>query len=557
VDDSRQWPTASLQQGRQGRFEVKESYDYIIVGGGSAGCVAAWRLVKDQGARVLIIERGPAKARGLEALLLRMPAGWMKAISGSDIVEMHHPVPQKHLNGRAPAVGQANILGGGTSVNAMVYTRGQHEDYDNWDRFLGGKSGWSFTDMLPHFRGMENNHRFHDQWHGVDGPLHVSDTGRTCEITEDYIRAVQGLGVPYNSDFNGATQRGVGTMQFTTHNKRRSNGVETFLEPLANDNRLAIQTDCAVIKLLIENNRCVGVACLRNNNAVEFRCNTEVLLAAGTYNTPKLLMLSGIGPAPQLKGFGIKVIHDAPGVGENLQDHHEVPVVAATNGHYGYYGEERGLKALRNGLQYLLFGTGPVTSTGVEACAYVDPDGSDRPSVKMYCVPTVYLDKDVKNVTPQDGFTLNACLLRPKSRGTVKLRSGEARDKPVVDNNYLSEPDDLRLEIAGLRFARDIIAANPLSKKVTHELLPGKEITSDKDLAEHCRKTVKTNWHPVGTCRMGQDNDLLAVLNTKLRVRGVDGLRVIDASAMPFVPSGNTNAPTMALASRAVSLMRS
>jgi choline dehydrogenase len=531
-------------------------YDYIIVGGGSAGCVAAWRLVKDHGARVLIVERGPARARGLEALLLRMPAGWMKAISGSDIVEMHHPVPQKHLNGRAPAVGQANILGGGTSVNAMVYTRGQHADYDNWDRFLGGKSGWSFADMLPHFRGMENNHRFHDEWHGVDGPLHVSDTGRSCEITEDYIRAVQGLGVPYNADFNGATQRGVGTMQFTTHNRRRSNGVETFLDPFAKDSRLAIQTDCVVTKLLIENNRCVGVACLRNNSALEFRCNTEVLLAAGTYNTPKLLMLSGIGPAAQLKPFGIKIIQDAPGVGENLQDHHEVPVVAATNGHYGYYGEERGLNAIRNGLQYLLFGTGPVTSTGVEACAYVDPDGSDRPTVKMYCVPTVYLDKDVKDVRAQDGFTLNACLLRPKSRGSVKLRSADVRDKPVVDNNYLAEPDDLRLEIAGLRFAREIMAANPLSKKVTLELLPGKAVTSDRDLAEHCRNTVKTNWHPVGTCRMGRNNDPLAVLDAKLKVRGVEGLRVIDASAMPFVPSGNTNAPTMALASRAVALMR-
>jgi choline dehydrogenase len=531
------------------------AYDYIIVGGGSAGCVAAWRLVKERGARVLIVERGPARARGLEALLLRMPAGWMKAISGSDIVEMHHPVPQKHLNGRAPAVGQAAILGGGTSVNAMVYTRGQHQDYDHWDQFLGGKSGWSFADMLPHFRGMENNHRFNDEWHGVDGPLHVSDTGRTCEITEDYIRAVQGLGIPYNPDFNGATQRGVGTMQFTTHQRRRSNGVETFLDPLSGDARLAIETGCTVTRLIIENNRCVGVSCLHGNSVVEFRCEREVLLAAGTYNTPKLLMLSGIGPAPLLKQFGIKALQDVPGVGQNLQDHHEVPVVAATNGHYGYYGEEKGLNAIRNGLQYLLFGTGPVTSTGVEACAYVDPDGGERPTLKMYCVPTVYLDKDVKDVAPQDGFTLNACLLRPRSRGTVKLRSNDARDKPVIDNNYLAEPDDLRLEIAGLRFARDIIAANPLSKKVTHELLPGKDVTSDNDLGEHCRRTVKTNWHPVGTCRMGTDNDPLAVLDTKLRVRTVHGLRVIDASAMPFVPSGNTNAPTMALASRAVDFL--
>lgn len=534
---------------------MSRDFDYIIVGGGSAACVAAWRLVAEKKASVLLLERGPAKASGLSGFFLRMPAGWMKGIQGSDVVELHHPVPQKHLDGRAPAVGQAAILGGGTSVNAMVYTRGQHEDYDHWDSFLGGGSGWSFKDMLPHFRNMEHNHRLHDTWHGVDGPLHVSDAGRTCQITEDYMRAVQGLGIPYNPDFNGANQRGVGTMQFTTLRNRRSNGVESFLQPLAGDKRLQVRTGCTVARLLFENNCCVGVLCGRDGKVEELRCQREVLLAAGSYNTPKLLMLSGIGPADHLSAIGINTLHDLPGVGENLQDHHEVPVVAATNGHFGYYGEDKGLRALRNGLQYLLFGTGPVTSTGVEACAYLDPEGGERPTIKMYCVPTVYLDKDVKGVKPQDGFTLNACLLRPKSRGTVRLASSNPTDKPVIDNNYLAEPEDLRLEIAGLRFARNIIAANPLSRRVTHELLPGKEVVDDAGLAAHCRRTVKTNWHPVGTCRMGPDGDRLAVLDPQLRVRGLDGLRVIDASAMPFVPSGNTNAPTMALASRAVEFL--
>jgi choline dehydrogenase len=253
--------------------------------------------------------------------------------------------------------------------------------------------------------------------------------------------------------------------------------------------------------------------------------------------------------------MGVKVIHDLPGIGENLQDHHEVPVVAATNGHFGYYGEDKGFRALWNGLQYMLFRSGPVASVGVEACAYVDPEGGERPVLKMYCIPTVYLDADVKDVAARDGVTVNACLLRPKSRGSVRLRSLDPFAKPVVDNNYLAEPDDLRLEILGLRFAREIMAQHPLSSRITHEMLPGKDVTGDAELAEHCRRTVKTNWHPVGTCRMGPDGDGMAVLDGRLRLRGIEGLRVIDASAMPFVPSGNTNAPTMALASRAMAFL--
>jgi choline dehydrogenase len=534
---------------------VGDAYDYIIVGGGSAGCVAAWRLVHEKQARVLIIERGPAKASGLSGFFLPMPAAWMMGIRGSSIVEMHQPVPQKHLGGRQPAVGQAAILGGGTSVNAMVYTRGQHEDYDHWDKFLGGQSGWSFADMLPHFRNMECNHSFNDPWHGVDGPMHVSAVGAICQTTEDYVSTVQGLGIPYNPDFNGAQQRGVGTMQYTTHRNRRCNGVEAFLAPLAGNTKLKVLPNCTVSRLIFENSKCIGVAYVQKGQEQIVHCGAEVLMAAGSYNTPKIMMLSGLGPSQHLSRFGIKTLSDLSGVGENLQDHHEVPVVAATNGHYGYYGEDRGLKALKNGLQYLLFGNGPVASSGVEACAYVDPDGSNRPSIKMYCIPTVYLDGDVKGVKPGDGVTLNACLLRPKSRGTVRLRSTDPFDKPIIDNNYLAEPDDLRLEIAGLRFARKILAANPLAKSVTHELLPGKDVTSDDDLATHCRRTVKTNWHPVGTCRMGPDKDNAAVLDKSLRVRGIENLRVIDASAMPFIPSGNTNAPTMALAHRAVSIL--
>ncbi len=534
---------------------MTESFDYIIVGGGSSACVAAWRLVKENGAKVLMLERGPAKPSGLAAFFLPMPAAWMKGIQGSPIVEMHQPVPQVHLNGRAPAVGQAAILGGGSSVNAMVYTRGQHEDYDHWDAFLGGKSGWSFADMLPHFRNMECNHQFNDEWHGIEGPLHVSGVGSTCQLTEDYVLAVQGLGIARNADFNGARQLGTGTMQYNTHRNRRCNAVDAFLSRIGSNSRFMVRTGCTVSRVILEGRRCVGVTYLKGGAEATARCDGEVLMAAGSYNTPKVLMLSGIGPAAHLAQMGVKTLHQLDGVGENLQDHHEVPAVAATNGHYGYYGEDKGWRALRNGLQYLLFGTGPVTSSGVEACTYMDPDGSDRPSIKLYCVPTVYLDGDITDVKRQDGVTLNVCLLRPRSRGTVRLRSADPYDKPVVDNNYLAEPDDLRLEIAGLRFAREVLKQKPLAGRITAELLPGQHITDDAGLAAHCRRTVKTNWHPVGTCRMGPDGDDKAVVDSKLRVRGLEGLRVIDASAMPFIPSGNTNAPAMALASRAISFL--
>jgi choline dehydrogenase len=534
---------------------VKATYDYIIVGGGSAACVAAWKLVKEKKARVLMLERGPAKASGLSGFFLPMPAAWMKGIQGSDVLEMHQPVPQVHLNGRAPTVGQAAILGGGSAVNAMVYTRGQHQDYDHWDKFLGGNSGWSYKDMLPHFKAMEYNHQFNDQWHGIGGPLHVSGAGSTCQLTEDYILAVQGMGIPLNRDFNGAYQRGVGTMQYTTLKGRRWNAVDGFLTEINKDPNFTVKAGCAVTRVILEGSRCVGVAYIKNGSETIARCEGEVLMAAGTYNTPKILMLSGIGPAAHLQSTGVKTLHNLVGVGENLQDHHEVPVVAATNGHFGYYGEDKGWNAIRNGLQYLLFGTGPVTSVGVEACTYMDPDGSDRPSIKLYCVPSVYLDADIKDVKRQDGVTLNACLLRPKSRGTVRLRSGNIQDRPIIDNNYLAEPDDLAMEIKGLRFAREVLKQQPIAGRITAELIPGKDVTDDAGLAAHCRRTVKTNWHPVGTCRMGTDKDDMAVLDSKLRVRGIDGLRVIDASAMPFVPSGNTNAPTMALASQAVEML--
>jgi len=530
---------------------MSDSYDYIIAGGGTAACVAAMRLVRDHGFRVLLVERGPAKT----ARVMRMPAGYMKYLGRDDYLEMHQTMAQPRLGGRAPIVPQARALGGGSAINAMVYMRGQREDYDGWDAMLGGRTGWSYDDLLPHFRALERNAKFNDAYHGIDGGLRVSDPGSLCDTTQDFILAAQGAGIPYNPDFNGARQAGVGVMQHTmgllNGRMERCDAVTAFLSDVTGDPRLTVITGARVDKILFTGKRASGIAWSGASGSGSATATREVLVAAGTYNTAKLLMLSGIGPAAHLKQHGLPVLADLP-VGAMLQDHHEVPVIATTKAASGYFGQDKGWNMIRNGLQYLLFNTGPVTTTGIESCLFYDPDGGERPTIQLYCAPIVYLDRDVSSAEPTHGVTLTSCLLRPKARGSVKLRSADADAMPLVDANFFGDADDLRLTIASLRFARRLIATAPLGEKIDTELLPGVATVDDAALAAYCGQTVKTNYHPVGTARMGHDGDPDAVLDTRLRVRGIEGLRVIDCAAMPAIPSGNTNAPVMALASRAV-----
>ncbi len=532
------------------------SYDVIIAGGGSSGCVAATRLVRDHGARVLLIERG----RRRQPWLLQLPAGYMKFLARDDYLEMHQTVPQPQLDGRAPIVPQARLLGGGSAVNAMVYMRGQRQDYDDWDAFLSasgpGGSGWSYADLLPHFVGMERNARLRNEYHGIGGTLLVSDPGRIDRLAEAYMLSAQGLGVPYNADFNGAAQAGVGPMQHTIGGHRRSSAVTAFLSQVARDPRLTVVTGAQVTRVLFDGARAVGVEYVARGRTVQARADSEVLVATGTYNTAKLLMLSGLGPAAHLREHGIAVRADLPGVGQNLQDHHEVPVISAVRAGLGYYGQDRGSRMLRHGLQFLLTGEGLVTTTGVETCAFIDPDGGARPTIQLYFVPTVYLDRDATDLPATYGCTLTPCLLRPRARGSVRLRSADPRHLPLVDSNFFGDPEDLRLTLAAMRFARRVLREPPLSQYVEHEMLPGAAADSDEALATYARRMVKTNYHPVGTARMGRADDPLAVLDTRMRVRGVDGLRVIDCAAIPFIPSGNTNAIALALGDRAVSLMR-
>jgi choline dehydrogenase-like flavoprotein len=527
-------------------------YDYIIVGGGSSGCVVASRLVAQHGARALLVEAGPKRA----SPILGMPAGYMKFLARDTYLTMHRVVPQPQLGGRAPVVPQARVLGGGSAVNAMVYIRGQAADYDDWDEALGG-AGWSFRDLLPYFIRQEANDHLGKPYHGVGGSLKVSHLGQHSAMSRAFVQAMQEKGVAYNPDFNGARQAGVGFLQHTIdwEARRRCSAVDAFLRPVLSDSRLTVLTDTVVTRVCIEKGRATGVEFIGRAGSEMVYADTEVILAAGTYMTPKLLMLSGIGPRDELCAHGIPVEVDLPGVGGNLQDHHEVPIVATTTGAFGYFGQDRGLALLKHGLQYVLFKSGAVTTTGVEACAFIDPDGNERPTIQLYCVPTVYLDRDVSGIEPTHGVTLNPCLLRPSARGCVRLASADPLAPPRVDPQFFGDPDDLRSTISALRYAREVLATSPVKEMVARELLPGPAASSDDDFASHCRRTVKTNYHPVGTCRMGRANDPSAVVAPDLRVIGVAGLRIVDASIMPTIPSGNTNAPVLAIADKAVDII--
>jgi choline dehydrogenase len=535
---------------------VSESYDHIIVGGGSSGCAAAAGLVR-KGARVLLLEAGHSHRHPL----LDMPPGIFKMINGSKFMRYHHTVPQEHLNGRVHDIPQGNVLGGGSSVNAQVYMRGRASDYDEWDALLRGDNdypGWSWADVLPHFRAMEGNNRLCDELHGADGPVLVSDPGHIDDVSRWFVQSVQALGEPFNYDFNGPKQRGVGFYQFTNRRGKRSSAAYAFLAPLEGDPDLTIRLGAQARRILTNNGRAIGVA-WRDASGAERQAfaDGEVIVAAGALITPQLLMLSGIGPADHLRAHGVPCIADLPGVGENLIDHPEVPIIAVANGRHGYYRQGIGWRMLLNGLQFKLFGTGRITSAGVEAGAFVNPtDPAADPTIQAFCVPIVYLDRDaLGHVADTYGMTVTTVVVKPKSRGFVRLASANPDDMPLVSPHLLKDPADMRAMIDGQRFFLRAFQSGPLAKRVGHIVAPDPADLGDEALMAHCRRLVKTNYHPSGTCRMGASNDPLAALDAKFRLRGVDNLRVCDLSAMPNINAGNTNAPAMMMGARCAQFM--
>ncbi|MDU9004558.1 GMC family oxidoreductase [Sedimentitalea todarodis] len=536
---------------------MTEEFDHIVVGGGSAGCVVAARLAGDGGARVLLLEAGHSHRHPL----LDMPPGIFKMINGSKFMRYHKTVPQAHLGGRVHDIPQGNVLGGGSSVNAQVYMRGRPSDYDDWDDILRGNNdrvGWGWDDVLPHFSGMEANNRLNDDLHGTHGPMLVSDPGHINEFSRWFVQAVQALGEPFNPDFNGTSQRGVGFYQFMNRHGKRSSSAYAYIAPQEDNPRLTVRLHCAVQNVIIEEGRAVGVAYRdKAGKTVHAHATGEVVLAAGALVTPKLLMLSGIGPADHLKSHGIACVADSPGVGQNLIDHPEVPITAVANGPYGYFRQGVGWRMLRNGMQFKLFGTGPITSAGVEAGAFVNPTApAEAPTIQAFCVPIVYLDRDTRDEIADDyGVTVTTVVIKPRSRGTVRLASGDPSAMPLVSPNLLADPADMQDMIDGQRFFLRAFAESPLADHVRRVALPRPGDLSDEALASHCRRFVKTNYHPAGTAKMGADGDKAAVLDARMRVRGIEGLRICDMSAVPNINAGNTNAPAMMLGDRCADLI--
>ena len=526
------------------------AYDYIITGAGSAGCVLAARLTEDPEVKVLLIEAGGSDRHPF----FHMPAGFAKMTKGIGSWGWS-TVPQRHMKDRVLWYTQAKVLGGGSSINAQIFTRGNSKDYDEWSE-LDGCKGWSFRDILPYFKRSEDNQRFSNAYHGTGGPLGVSAPINPLPINEAFIRAGQEYGLPYNPDFNGATQLGVGHYQITVRNARRSSTAVEYLKPARQRGNLTVITGRSVTRIVVEKGRAVGVELGAAGGATEtIRCERDVIVSSGTIGSARLLMLSGIGPADHLTSVGIPVVHDLPGVGSNLQDHLDLYVIAECTGSHTYDSYASWYRALGAGIQYLLYKKGPVASTLFEtgAFAYAD-DAARSPDVQFHLGLGSGIEAGVAKLK-NNGLTLNAAFIRPRSRGSVRLGSNDPAAMPLIDPNYFADPYDREISIKGLRIARELLQQPALKPFLLGERLPGPELVSDEDLFDYACRSGKTQHHPVGTCRMG--HDAMAVVSPDdLRVHGIGGLRVCDASIMPRLVSSNTNAATIMAGEKGSDIIR-
>lgn len=521
-------------------------FDYIIVGAGSAGCVLANRLSADPNTRVCLVEAG-ARDRNP---LIHMPLGLALLARSTRVNWAYETAPEAGLNGRRLYWPRGKTLGGSSSINAMIYIRGHQADYEGWAATAGPLWGWERVRAL--FLRLEGNTALADAHHNTTGPLTVSNLRDVNPMSRAFVEAGAQCQFPENPDFNGASQDGVGLYQVTQRDGKRFSTARAFLDPVRDRPNLTIETGAQVERVLFEGRRATGVQ-LRGR-VLRLNAGGEVILSGGAVNSPQLLMLSGIGPAAELARHGIALVQDAPEVGENLADHLDVTVMASTKGR-----EPIGIapsflpRALKAAVRFATSQTGELTSNVAEAGGFVKSNPAQpRPNLQFHFLPALLRDHGRK-LSWGYGVTLHVCDLLPKSRGRIRLSGPDPLAKPLIEANYLSHPDDIGVLLTGLRMARRILGAPALARHVKAELAPGAAVQSDADLIADIRARAETIYHPVGTCRMGQD--AASVVDPQARVRGVEGLRVVDASVMPAIIAGNTNAPTMMIAENVADMM--
>ena len=531
---------------------MAQGFDYVIVGGGSAGCVMASRLSEDPSCRVCLIEAGGRDTHPF----IHMPVGFAKMTTGP-LTWGLTTVPQRHANNREIPYAQARVLGGGSSINAEIFTRGHPSDYDRWATEEGA-TGWSFKDVSKYFLRSEGNSILSGDWHGTEGPLGVSNIPAPNPLSRAFVQSCQELGMPYNPDFNGARQEGAGIYQLTTRNNRRCSAAVAYLRPALARPNLTVVTGALVHRVVVRNGRATGVEYSVGKAISTASATSEVLVTSGAIGSPKLLMLSGIGPAAHLATVGVDVVHDLPGVGQNLNDHFGIDIVAELKGHESLDKYNKAHWMLWAGLQYALFNSGPVTSNVVEGGAFFHSNrkSSDAvPDLQFHFLCGAGAEAGVPSVpVGASGITLNSYTVRPKSRGSVTLRSANPADRPLVDPNFLAEPDDLRVSVEGVRISRDIFSQSSLAKYIKTIRFPDDRVKTKADFEAYARQYGRTSYHPTCTCKMGTDE--MAVVDPDLRVRGIDALRVCDSSIMPSLVGSNTNAPTIMIGEKASDLVR-
>jgi choline dehydrogenase len=519
-------------------------FDYVVVGAGSAGCVLANRLSADGGHSVLLLEAGPKDNN----LWIHVPLGYGRLFKEKTVNWMYQTEPEPGLDGRTIFQPRGKVLGGSSSINGLLYVRGQHEDYDRWRQH--GNSGWGFDDVLPYFKKAENQERGADDFHGAGGPLPVSDLVHADPLSAAFIAAAAETGIPVNPDFNGASQEGAGFFQTTTRRGRRASTAVAYLRPARGRENLHVETSALAQRILFDRHRADAIEFRQAGVLRTARARKEILVSSGAYNSPQLLQLSGVGPAGLLRKHGIDVVLDAPGVGHDLQDHMQVRVVMRCTQSITLNDVVNSpVRRILAGARYAAFRNGPLTiAAGTSGAFFKTSPRLATPDIQIHFLP-FSTDKMGERLHSFSGFSASICQLRPESRGSLRIRSADPTVAPEIRINYLSTKVDRTANVEGLKVLRRILQAPALRPYVMEELDPGAKVSTDEELLNYCRARGSTIYHPTSTCRMGSDP--LAVVDQSLRVRGLEGLRVVDGSIMPDLVSGNTNAAIIMIAEKA------